>query len=337
LSTKRTAIPPFAWLGAWPLLLVGPLGCEIVAGIEPRTLAPPGGSAGACEASSGAGFPDSATRFCTDGFDAVSCDDPILAAGQDGHVVGVLPSYAEASFGASADDGVRDEILDLVWESEAASAPVSWEEARARCEKSGGGARLPSRVELVSLVDYGRDGPAINPSMISVPTWSTDLYWTTTTAMDGVWAVGFVDGSMTSIDRTLAARVRCVVGPLRAPCLEAGADGETLLDRRTGLVWQRVSTPEVSTWQGALALCASLSIDGANGFRLPSIKELVSLGHGEEDAPTSAATSFPDGEGRFWSSTPVAAAPAEAWLLDGLTGRVDHQPTMLKARVRCVR
>ncbi|MDI1446548.1 DUF1566 domain-containing protein [Polyangium sp. 6x1] len=319
------------------LLLVGPLGCEIVAGIESRTLAPSVGPAGACAEGAGVGFPDSATLFCSDGSGAVSCDDPSLAPGQDGRVLGVLPSYEEAPFGGAEGAGVRDEILDLVWESGAAPAPVSWGEARARCEKLGGGTRLPSRVELVSLVDYGRDGPAINPSKIYVPTSSTDLYWTATTAMDGVWAVGFVDGAMTSLDRTLTARVRCVEGPLRVTCLEEGADGETSIDRRTGLVWQRVSTPEVSTWQGALAFCASLSIGGASGFRLPSIKELASLGHGEEAEPMSAATSFPDGEGRFWSSTPVAAAPTDAWLLDGLTGRIDHQPATLNARVRCVR
>ncbi|MDI1477516.1 DUF1566 domain-containing protein [Polyangium sp. y55x31] len=330
-------VPPFARLVVGPLLLAGLLGCEIVAGIEPRRLAPEAASEGACMEMTGAGFPDSATRFCSDGASAVSCDDTSLAAGQDGHVLGVLPSYTEAPFGKSEGGGVRDEILDLVWESGAAPAPVSWEEARARCEKLGGGARLPSRVELVSLVDYGRDGPAINPSMVEVPTSSTDLYWTTTTAMDGVWVVGFVDGSMTSLDRTLTARTRCVIGPARVSCLEVGDDGETLIDERTGLVWQRVSTPEVGTWQGALAFCASLTLGGASGFRLPSIKELVSLGHGEEEDPTPAATSFPDGEGRFWSSTPVAAAPSEAWILDGLTGRIDHQPVMVKARVRCVR
>ncbi|MDC3955047.1 Lcl C-terminal domain-containing protein [Polyangium jinanense] len=337
MSTKRTVVPPFARYVAWQLLLASPLGCEIVAGIEPRRLAPAAAPESVCTEITGAGFPDSATRFCSDGAFAVSCDDTSLGAGQDGHVLGVLPSYTEASFGEVEDGGVRDEILDLVWESDAAPAPVSWEEARARCEKLGGGARLPSRVELVSLVDYGRDGPAINPSMISVPTSSTDLYWTATTAMDGVWVVGFVDGSMTSLDRTLTARTRCVIGPPRALCFEEGADGETLIDERTGLVWQRVSTPEVSSWQGALAFCASLMLGGASGFRLPSIKELVSLGHGEGEDPTSAATSFLDEEGRFWSSTPVAAAPSEAWLLDGLTGRIDHQSVAVKARVRCVR
>ncbi|MDI3282805.1 DUF1566 domain-containing protein [Polyangium sp. 15x6] len=332
-------IPPFARFVAWPLLLASPLGCEIVAGIEPRRLAPAAAPESVCTEIAGAGFPDSATRFCSDGASEVSCDDTSLGAGQDGHVLGVLPSYTEAPFGKAAGGGVRDEILDLVWESDAAPAPVSWEEARARCEKRGGGARLPSRVELVSLVDYGRDGPAINPSMISVPTSSTDLYWTATSAMDGVWVVGFVDGSMTSLDRTLAARTRCVTGPPRASCLEEGAGGETLIDERTGLVWQRVSTPEVSSWQGALAFCASLMLGDAKGFRLPSIKELVSLGLGDSagEDPTSTAMSFPDGEGRFWSSTPVAAAPSEAWLLDGLTGRIDHQPVAMKARVRCVR
>lgn len=338
MSTKREGIPPLAWLFAGPLLLASLLGCELVAGIEPRSLAPPAPPvpASSCADAPGAGFPDSATPFCSDGALAVPCEDTALAAGQDGHVVDALPSYEEAPFGEAADAGVRDDILDLVWERDVSPAPVSWQEARTRCEKFGGGARLPSRVELVSLVDYGRVGPAINPSSVSVPTSSTDLYWTTTTAMDGVWVVGFGDGSLASIDRTVTARARCVIGAARPACLEDGAEGETMIDRRTGLVWQRSSTPEVSTWQGALAFCASLSI-GGQSFRLPSIKELASLGHGEGEDPASAAPPFPDGDGLFWSSTPVAAAPAEAWFLDGLTGDIDHQPTAAKARVRCVR
>jgi hypothetical protein len=336
LTTNRRS-HPFAGFVASPLLLASLLGCEIVAGIEPRTLAPPADldTQGTCAEVAGAGFPDSATPFCSDGSTAVACEDEALAAGQDGQVVGALPSYADASFGEAPSAGVRDEIQGLVWESNASPAPVSWEEARVRCEKLGGGARLPSRVELVSLVDYGRDGPAINPSMVSIPTSSTDLYWTSTMAMDGVWVVGFGEGSLTSLDRTFTARARCVIGAARASCLEEGEDDETMIDRRTGFVWQRSSTLEVSTWQGALAFCASLTIGEDAGFRLPSIKELASLGHGEGEDP--AAPPFPDGEGLYWSSTPVVAAPAEAWLLDGVTGRIDRMPTTTKARVRCVR
>ncbi|MRG95214.1 DUF1566 domain-containing protein [Polyangium spumosum] len=338
MSTKRELVHPFVrYAAAWPLLVAGPLGCEVVAGIEPRTLAPPAPPVtdGACAEAEGTGFPDSATRLCSDGTFVVACEDASLAAGQDGHVVGALPSYAEVPFGEDEGEGVRDEILDLVWERDAAPAPMSWDDARARCEKLGGGARLPTRVELVSLVDYGREGPAINPSQVSVPSSSTDLYWTTTTSLDGVWGIGFVDGGSTSLDPTLAARVRCVVGAARGSCLHEGADGETMIDRRTGLVWQRSSTSELTTWQGALVFCASLSIGGASGFRLPSIKELASLGHGEE--PASPAPPFEDGDALFWSSTPVAAAPDEAWFLDGLTGHIEHQPTTVKARVRCVR
>ncbi len=318
---------------AWWALLAGPLGCGIVAGIEDRSLAPPPAVPGACEAATGTGWPDSATRFCTDGDAAIPCMNMTLAAGQDGHVVGALPTYKKTALGETSAGGVHDEITDLVWESDTAALPIPWEEARLRCEKLGGGARLPSRTELVSLVDYGRESPAMNAPTLSAPTSSTDLYWTATTAMDGVWVVGFGEGSITSIDRSLTARARCVVGAARATCLREGDDAETLFDARTGLLWQRSITPEATTWQGALASCASLS----TGFRLPSIKELASLAYGESEDASSAAPPFPDGEGLFWSATPVVSAPTEAWFLDGSTGRVEHQTTSAKALVRCVK
>lgn len=54
-------------------------------------------------------------------------------------------------------------------------------------------------------------------------------------------------------------------------------NGEAVLDRETGLVWQR--TPEASdvAFEAAQSACASAKTGGRGGWRLPSADELASL------------------------------------------------------------
>jgi len=310
------------------LLVVVSLGCELVAGIQERSLAPPATPDAACLQGEGVmgGWPDSATLFCSDGVMAVSCADASVAPGQDGRVLGDVPTYTKVALPVGS--GVRDAITALVWERGAAPSPLTWDEARARCDAQGGGFRLPTRDELVSLLDYGRDGPAMDDATFLVPTALTDLYWTSTSSAEGssAWVVGVDDGRIETLDVMLEARVRCVIGEERASCMRTSDGGETLIDDRTGITWQREPVIEPMTWLGALAFCDALTLDGATGYRLPSAKELASLAPPLLDEP-----------GRFWSSSPVAASPAEAWFFVGGAGLLAHAPTTDAARVRCVR
>ena len=55
-------------------------------------------------------------------------------------------------------------------------------------------------------------------------------------------------------------------------------DGEAVLDKETGLTWQRSPSPtNTSDWGSSAALCIGTAIGGRRGWRLPSAWELMTL------------------------------------------------------------
>jgi hypothetical protein len=91
-----------------------------------------------------------------------------------------------------------------------------------------------------------------------------------------------------SWDQTLRASKRFVlVMPIEGHGLQA------VLDRETGLVWQRVPTePRAFEWQLARRLCRTENTGGRQGWRLPSVEELSSL---LDLVPASTAPGLPSG------------------------------------------
>lgn len=78
---------------------------------------------------------------------------------------------------------------------------------------------------------------------------------------------GPVGGTMRTIDDLLPTwgRLRSAVGGCTSPRFECLNAGSSVLDRETGLVWER--TPSSSTFQWPIAQfrCSDLSIDGRKG------------------------------------------------------------------------
>ncbi len=70
--------------------------------------------------------------------------------------------------------------------------------------------RLPTRKELVSLSDYGRTSPAINPKFTQV---ASTYYWSSTTyagGTSGAWRVYFRNGRQYYNSKSYSHYVRCV-------------------------------------------------------------------------------------------------------------------------------
>ena len=99
-------------------------------------------------------------------------------------------------------------------------------------------------------------------------------------------------------------------------------DGEGVLDRETGLVWQKhlcttYAPPGTceSNWSTACHYCYNMEMGGLKGWRLPTIEELASLVD-----PTQSNPSLPKNhpfnyvrpEG-YWSSTTDAGSTSSAW------------------------
>ena len=99
--------------------------------------------------------------------------------------------------------------------------------------------------------------------------------------------------------------------------------GEAVLDRETGLVWQKTLDPNSYNWGGARIVCATRITGGRRGWRLPSMHELASLAD-----PANFNPALPTGHPFvnvqpifYWSATTNADNPAEAWTV-GFSGGV---------------
>jgi formylglycine-generating enzyme required for sulfatase activity len=114
----------------------------------------------------------------------------------------------------------------------------------------------------------------------------------------------------------------------------------TWYDSKTGLEWQCESPGEM-TWYEAHQYAASLSLDGKNDWRLPTLAELESLldrnkARPEGRPPMRGEVPFRD-EHSYWSSTTFERDTKNAWILmfDGAY-LLSYYKTNLY-RVRCVR
>lgn len=238
---------------------------------------------------------------------------------------------------------VLDEHTRLVWEREPPSAETTLDAARARCAalvvEGQDAFRLPTRIELLSLVDYGRGAPAMNPLAFSAAQAGT--YWTTsadaTDAATKAWTVAFGSGTSSTAAATSTHRSRCVRGT-PAPRAEYTLTTDAVLDPRTGLTWQRRLASAGQPWVQAIATCQAATTDGKTGWRLPTARELESLVDVRRAIAPAWSAAF-DAETAFvaWSITDVPGDASRAVVVDF---DVAHATSTLdrtaQAAVRCV-
>lgn len=106
-------------------------------------------------------------------------------------------------------------------------------------------------------------------------------------------------------------------------------------DTLTGLVWQQQPSPTTMTWAAAQTYCSN----AGSGFRLPTLKELLSLVDLTVTVgATINQTAFPNTQGEgYWTSTPYTGASSTAWFVYFATGRSLGNIVTGSERVRCVR
>jgi hypothetical protein len=100
---------------------------------------------------------------------------------------------------------------------------------------------------------------------------------------------------------------------------------EAVLDRETGLVWERSPSASECTWLSAQFHCINLVLGNRKGWRLPTIQELASLVD-----PTQSNPTLPIGHPfmnvlpyHYWSATTNADITSdEAWVVDFGDGEV---------------
>lgn len=179
--------------------------------------------------------------------------------------------------------------------------------------------RMPTTKELESLVDYSRINPPIDPDYF--PNTAADYYWTGTndSSYPGqfAWFMDFMTGSAAKNQPAVAQRVRLVRGtPTQS---QFTANGTTVTDNKTGLMWKRdyemvdpahpgnwQDRKDTFTWQRALQRAVNDRTAGYADWRLPNVRELRSLVDESRHDPAIDTSIFPPTQFQawFWSSSP---------------------------------
>ncbi len=277
----------------------------------------------------------------------VACGSSAGRAGAASEACGfVMPNPPSAGlpnpavYVVNADGTITDDVSGLVWDATVKGTTFAQPDADAYCASKGAGWRLPTRIELVSLVDYtvGSPGPTINAVFVGTP---IGAFWTSTLYagdLGDAWAVGFDVGYS---DYTLGSNPSLYVRCVRAPALtcvptryEVQAGG-LVVDRTTGLTWEQATDPTEYSWTAAAGHCASR---GA-GWRVPSLNELQTILDDARTYPAIDQAVFPNTPADFfWTSSPEASGGTGAeWYVDFYYGATDADVPARLFYVRCVR
>ena len=123
--------------------------------------------------------------------------------------------------------------------------------------------------------------------------------------------------------------------------LLSGFNNEAVLDKTTGLVWEKSPQPSTFTWNEARVTCNKRAIGGRKGWRLPSPADLRSLVGPFVDSP---GPHLPSGHpfvnvqpSSYWSVVPEANLPDYARYVDAFLGNVLSFIRLYNFPVWCVR
>jgi hypothetical protein len=122
-----------------------------------------------------------------------------------------LESYTDNGNGT-----VTDNVTGLMWQQTVPTGTYTWAQAVAYCPTLSLGGhsdwRLPSRIELVSIVDFGvTSGATINATYF--PSTPADWFWSSSPMAGSsslAWAVDFDDGIAYYYGVSGTGVVRCV-------------------------------------------------------------------------------------------------------------------------------
>lgn len=267
---------------------------------------------------------------------------------QDGHRVGFNALSYSAVAGQSTSACVRDNVTGLVWEVKAANGARSGTNTYTNTGSGEPGDssdyvaiinamqmcgfndwRMPTVEELLGIVDFGVGGSGARIRTSTFPFTNTDFYWASNTyASDSTkaWSVGLGSNTapITFVPKSAGAGVRLVRGAVWSgqryliSTISYPGDGanNAVLDRQTGLTWRRCV--EGAAWQGSTCVFAASGINheaalaktkgDLSTWRLPNIKELVSLMDYASSSGVLDPVVFPGSATGLWTSTPYVGS-----------------------------
>jgi hypothetical protein len=262
---------------------------------------------------------------------------------------------------------VRDNVTGLVWEMKteadagihATNAKVVWADRNLLADATNTEAlcgiqnwRVPTVVELATIVNANRLNPALD--IARFPNGAGSHWASNPVAGDGAngWVVNFFAGIPILKGKTLSMSQRLVSGSYQANDTSDDRytvnDG-TVTDGVTGLMWKQcpeglsgddcsVGAVGLLIWGGSMKRARDAEFAGYSDWRLPNMKELLSIVAFDQSSPAINTTVFPGSTLSFWSSSHKVPTGANAYVVDFTKGI--HQPkvrTSQKSAQRLVR
>jgi len=245
---------------------------------------------------------------------------------------------------------VYDGVTGLLWQRDATDAMFTQLQAREQCAgltlDGYDDWRLPSRIELTSIIDYTTFRATLM-DLSAFPGAVTGIYWTNSPSQNPTvfWNIDFTTAIATTEFNSHVHLVRCVRRPTPQGALPTHYDFSepgTVRDNWTMLTWQRTASPAIMSGYDAITYCAA--VDPAGAWRLPTVKELQTLvpersfaGFDRDVFPEPDGLPFELGYGLFWTSSWFDSNWMLAYYV-GIDGGDDHAEmgtTLMRAR--CVR
>ncbi len=153
---------------------------------------------------------------------------------------------------------------------------------------------------------------------------------------------GAPTSTMRTLDEVTGAwnRDLSAVGGCNSPRFQCVLNDEAVLDRGTGLVWERFPSSFGNAFSTAVSTCVSGITGGVKGWRLPAAEELMSLmkpGASNPALPTGHPFNDP-GAGNYWSTTFWGTTTAQNLAVNNGTGALTLLlPDSATAGFWCVR
>ena len=113
-------------------------------------------------------------------------------------------------------------------------------------------------------------------------------------------------------------------------------DGEAILDRETGLVWQRTPSQGPVEWEIAVGGCYNVWVGGRRGWRVPARYEMLTLSEKtsmHQGLPVGHPFELPAND--FWTANDHQGSLA--WVFHANSGNVSLQEEVLELYAWCVR
>jgi hypothetical protein len=230
------------------------------------------------------------------------------------------PSYTDNGNGT-----ITDNVTSLIWQKQDDGVAKTWADAITYCDNLTLGGqtdwRLPSRLELVSIVDYGTYSSSyINTTYF--PGTIAPTYWSSIENANyalNAWAVWYGTTSQ-EILKTDALYARCVRGGQSIVLSLTDNGNDTVTDNTTHLIWHQHDSSTELSWEDAISYCEASTLAGYNDWRLPNIKELATIV--SETSQAGIVTPFHINWSMNWSSTTNTSYTADAWTFYNSLGEI---------------